>query len=164
MRTAGTTTKERSYLSLKGVLQLVDTSWEREIRSFLYCLLSRFFSSFLSQRFTITTVHFMTEEEKTSVQCSKITKKVSFIFTGNISSKTCFSGKKSQSQISIQHFEFSRTFLALVGPLLLDCQYWKKCGKIQNVVLSSDFEIFFSWNACSSYFITYVSTFLWKTE
>ena len=27
-------------------------------------------------------------------------------------------------------------------PLLLDCQCWKKCGKIQNVVSSSDFEIF----------------------
>ena len=36
------------------------------------------------------------------------------------------------------------------GPLLLDCQYWNKCGKIQNVVSSSDFEIFLSWNSCSN--------------
>ena len=60
-----------------------------------------------------------------------------------------FKRKKSQSQNSIQHFEFSRIFLALVGlpfsPLgryCLTASALKKCGKIQNVVSSFDFEIF----------------------
>ena len=60
-----------------------------------------------------------------------------------------FRRKNSQSQKSIQHFKFSRTFFSTgrptilpAGPLLLNCQCWKKCGKIQNVVSNSDFEIF----------------------
>ena len=59
--------------------------------------------------------------------------------------------KKSQSQNSIQHFEFSRTFFstgnrAMVGRRAKWQAYQclKKCGKIQNVVSSSDFEIFSS--------------------
>ena len=49
----------------------------------------------------------------------------------------------------MQHFEFSRTFLALVGlPFCPPGRYCstataqKKCGKIQNVVSDSDFESF----------------------
>ena len=62
-----------------------------------------------------------------------------------------FQEKKFYSQNSIQHFEFSRTFLSTgkpailpARPLLLDCRCRKKCGKIQNLVSSSDFESFFS--------------------
>ena len=66
-----------------------------------------------------------------------------------MSPRAYISGEKSQSQNSIQLFEFPRTFFSTgrpailpAGPLLLDCHCWKKCGKIQNVISSSDFEIF----------------------
>ena len=64
--------------------------------------------------------------------------------------RACISGeKKSQSQNSMQHFEFYRTFLTLLGlPFCPTGRYCstasaeKKCGKIQNDVWSSDFQIF----------------------
>ena len=68
----------------------------------------------------------MTEEEKkTSVQCSKITKKSRFYIHWQL--RACISGEKSQSQNSIQHFEFSRTFLALlVRPAIAGLSVLKK--------------------------------------
>ena len=66
--------------------------------------------------------------------------------------RASFSGeKKSQSQNSKLHFEFSRTFVGTGSRALAArqakrhqaYQCWKKCGKIQNVGSSSDFEIFF---------------------
>ena len=61
-----------------------------------------------------------------------------------------FEEKKSQSQNSIQQFEFSRTFFSTgnraIAARRAEWQVYqsvqKKCGKIQNVVSSSDFEIF----------------------
>ena len=60
-----------------------------------------------------------------------------------------FQEEKYQSQNSKQHFESFRSFLGTgrpailpAGQLLFYCQCWKKCGKIQNVVSSFDFEIF----------------------
>ena len=48
-------------------------------------------------------------------------------------------------------FSTGRSAILPAGPLLLDSQYWKKCGKVQNVVSSCDFEIFMLWNQVDSF-------------
>ena len=72
--------------------------------------------------------------------------------TLTITLEHAFQEKKSQSQNSIQHFEFSRPFFS-TGSRAIAAQraewqaYYglpvlRKCGKIQNVVSSTVFEIF----------------------
>ena len=64
--------------------------------------------------------------------------------------RACISGEKISKSVLDTIFWIFPPFFSTVrpailpaGPQLLDCQYWKKCGKIQNVASSSDFDIFF---------------------